>query len=381
MPVTDMEIVAVESTVLGDAHFVVLRAAGGLAGVGQSACWGYPGAVHAAVESFRPYLLGADARRVERHWHHLYRMGPFRGSVLSAAVGAVDIALWDLKGKALGVPVYELIGGRYRDEIRLHLLLDGTGADQLAVQARAAVADGFTAVKFDPLPSGYADLALSRLVTDTRDTVAAVREATGPDVDLLLELHRKLTPLQAVSVVPALAEFLPLLVEDPIQIDSVASQGELARRCGQVPIGNGERLHSIWEFKELLTAGGAQYVRPDVGLAGGLSHAKKIAALAEAHHAAVVTHNCLGPLLTMASVHLDTAIPNFVVQEYSPLDDELADGPARPAVRRRGGFLPVPDGPGLGVELDLTGAGPLDLTGRPLCAIPARRDGSIAFAV
>ncbi|MEV4664138.1 mandelate racemase/muconate lactonizing enzyme family protein [Micromonospora echinofusca] len=376
-----MEITAVESVVLGDAHFVQLHTSDGLVGVGQSACWGYPAAVHAVVEAFRPHLLGADPRRIEHHWHHLYRMGPFRGSVLSAAVAAVDIALWDLLGKRLGVPVWQLLGGRVRERIRLHLLLPGTGADALAAQAAAAVADGFTAVKFDPLPADYADLSLARLVTSTEATTAAVRDTVGPDVDLLVELHRKLTPLQAEAVVPALARHLPLLVEDPIQIDSVSSQADVARRALGVPMANGERLHTIWEFKELLAQGGAQYVRPDLGLAGGISHARKIAALAEAHHAAVVSHNCLGPLLTMASVHLDTAIPNFVVQEYSPLDDQLAEGPARACVRREGGFLPVPEEPGLGVTLDLTGAAPLDLTGRPLHRIPLRADGSVAYAV
>ncbi|WP_283133645.1 mandelate racemase/muconate lactonizing enzyme family protein [Rhizohabitans arisaemae] len=376
-----MEIAAVESTVLGDAHFVQVYTDDGLVGVGQSGCWGYPGAVDAVVAEFRPYLLGADPGRIEHHWHHLYRMGPFRGSVLTAAVSAIDIALWDLKGKRLGVPVWELLGGRVRDRIRLHLLLPGVGADELAAQAAAAVADGFTAVKFDPLPAAYGDLALPRLVAETEATAAAVRDTVGLDVDILLELHRKLTPLQAEAVIPALRRLNPLLVEDAVQIDSISSQAQVARRSHGVPVGNGERLHTVWEFKELLAQGGAQYVRPDLGLAGGLSHVKKIAALAEAHHAAVVTHNCLGPLLTMAAVHLDLTIPNFVVQEYSPLDDTLADGPAKPCVRREGGFMPVPTEPGLGVVLDLTGAKPQDLTGRPLTRIPLRQDGSVAYAV
>ncbi|MEV7232306.1 mandelate racemase/muconate lactonizing enzyme family protein [Polymorphospora sp. NPDC051019] len=376
-----MRITEVESVVLGDAHFVTVHTDTGLVGVGQSACWGYPTAVHAVVETFRPHLVGADPARIEHHWQHLYRMGPFRGAVLGGAVSAIDIALWDIKGKALGVPVWDLLGGRYRDKVRLHLLLPGTGAETLAAQATAAVADGFTAVKFDPLPADHGDLSQARLVAETVKTTAAVRDTVGPDVDILIELHRKLTPLQAAAVIPALAPHHPLMVEDAIQIDSVSSQAEVARRALGVPSANGERLHTIWEFKELLAQGGAQYVRPDVGLAGGLSHGRKIAALAEAHHAAVVTHNCLGPLLTMASVHLDVAIPNFVTQEYSPLDDELVEGPARACVRREGGYLPVPEEPGLGVTLALAGAQPQDLTGRPLTRIPMRADGSIAYAV
>lgn len=376
-----MEITDVTSVVLGDAHFVSVHTDTGLVGFGQSACWGYPTAVHAVVETFRPHLLGADPLRREHHWHHLYRMGPFRGAVLSAAVSAIDLALWDIAGKALDAPVWQLLGGQCRDRIRLHLLLPGTGAEQLSTQASAAVADGFTAVKFDPLPAGYGDLSQARLVRETERTVAAVRDTVGDDIDILLELHRKLTPLQAEAVIPAIGRHHPLAVEDPIQIDSISSQADLARQFPGVPIANGERLHTIWEFKELLAQGGAQYVRPDIGLAGGLSHGRKIAAIAEAHHAAVITHNCLGPLLTMASVHLDASIPNFVVQEYSWLDDELADGPARASVRREGGYLPIPTEPGLGVTLDLTDAAPLDLTGRPLWKIPLRSDGSVAYAV
>src|SRR5207253_8935574 len=136
------------------------------------------------------------------------------------------------------------------------------------------------------------------------------------DVDIIIELHRKLTPLQALPVIEAIAQFNPLFVEDAIQIDSIVSQAEVARRVS-TPMANGELLHTIWEFRELLVHGGSQYVRPDVGLAGGLTHCKKIAALAEAFHAAVVTHNFLGPVLTAASVHLDISIPNFIVQEYS----------------------------------------------------------------
>src|SRR5439155_25851 len=140
-------------------------------------------------------------------------------------------------------------------------------------------------------------------------------------VDVIIEMHRKLTPLQALPVSEACGQFRPLFVEDPIQIDSIQSQAEIARRL-TVPFANGERLHTIWEFRELLVAGGSQYLRPDVGLAGGLTHVKKIAALAESFHAAVVTHNFLGPVLTAASVHLDVSIPKFVVQEYSKVDED-----------------------------------------------------------
>lgn len=375
-----MHIVSLNSTVVGTAHFVRIETNDGTVGIGQSACWAYPTAVHAVVETFRDYLIGADPRRIEHHWQHLYRMGPFRGAVLSAAVSAVDIALWDLKGKALGVPVYELLGGAVRDRIRLHLLLPGTGTEALLDQAKAAVTDGFTAIKMDPLPANYYDLGIAELARQTAETTYSIREAVGTDVDLIFELHRKLTPLQAPSVLEAIRGTHPLMIEDPIQIDSISSQAQMARDT-IAPIGNGERLHTIWEFRELLVQGGAQFVRPDVGLAGGITHSKKIAAIAESFHSAVITHNCLGPLLTLAAVHLDASIPNFVVQEYSPFDDTISGSGINPTVQRNRGWMPLPEAPGLGVVMDWDSLESHDLVGRPITSIPMRRDGSVAFSV
>lgn len=376
-----VRIASVESFLLGDMHLVRIREENGLAGLGQSACWAYPEAVDAVVHAFRPHLQGADPFRVEHHWQYLYRMGPFRGSILGGAISAVDLALWDLKGKALGVPVWELLGGRYRDRIRLHRIIGGAGTEELVANARSAVADGFTALKFMPLPPDYADRALPGMIEAMEERVEAVRSTAGLEVDLILELHRSLTPLQALSVVDALRPFRPLFVEDAIQIDSIQSQGELARRF-TVPFGNGERMHTIWEFRELLERGGPQYVRADPGLAGGLTHCKKIAAIAEAHGAAVVTHNWIGPVLTAACVQLDTCIPNFVVQEYVPEVDEGPVGaPFRSTLIRDGGYLEVPDAPGLGVELDEAWEGGIRILSRALTDIPLRLDGSVAFAV
>jgi galactonate dehydratase len=377
-----MKIEAVESLLLGGAHFVRITTDDGLVGLGQSACWAYPEAVDAVVQTFRGYLVGQDPRQIERHWQHLYRMGPFRGSVLSGAVSAVDIALWDIKGQRYQVPIWELLGGRYRDRIRLHLLMGGATADQLQANARTAAADGFTAIKFDPIPDGYGDMTQDALVRGSVERVAAAREAVGREVDIILELHRKLTPLQALPVIEAVAPFNPLFVEDPIQIDSIVSQAEIARRVA-TPVANGERLHTIWEFRELLMHGGSQYVRPDVGLAGGLTHTRKIAAVAESFHAAVVTHNYLGPVLTAASVHLDTAIPNFVTQEYSLGDESPKWAGFDSVVHRQGGYVLTPESPGLGVKLrEVSVSEPLGPLGdKPVHAIPLRRDNSVAYAV
>lgn len=375
-----MQIAEVEPVAVAGGLYVRITTDSGLVGIGQSAAWAYPQAVAQVVHSCRRYLIGQDPLRIEHHWQHLYRMGPFRGSILSGAISAIDIALWDIKGQRYQAPIWDLLGGRCRDKVRLHLLMGGGTPDEVAAKAREAAAEGFTAIKFDPLPTGFQNLTLEGLIGAAVDQVAAAREVVKRDVDIIVELHRKLTPLQALPLLEALAPLHPLFIEDPVQIDSIVSQAELARRLS-VALANGERLHSIWEFRELLAHGGSQFVRPDVGLAGGLTHCKKIAAIAESFHAAIVTHNFLGPVLTAASVHLDVSVPNFVVQEYSKLDETVAA--AFPGtLQRQGGYLPLPEAPGLGVRLDEAAAAALppypDFNPN---RVPYRDDGSVAYSV
>jgi galactonate dehydratase len=369
------------SDLLGANYVVRIVTDSGVTGVGQSGAWGFPDATAKVVEQYAGYLVGEDPMRIEHIQQYLYRMRPFRGNIVSGALSAIDIALWDIKGKHLGVPIWELLGGMVREKVRLHLLLDGTEPDEIRRNALIAADEGFTALKYDPLQAGYQDQSLARLIEGARDMAAAAREAVGLDVDLIFELHRKLSPMQGVAVAEALAEFRPLFIEDPIQIDSVMLQGELARRFSY-PLANGERMNTIWEFRDLLAAGGPQYVRPDLGLAGGLTMCKKIAALAEAHHSALVSHNFQGPLITAAAIHLDVSIPNFLTQEYLQLDESPrpADAVFRTACKRVGGYIPAPQAPGLGVELDedlLSEAPP----GYLPTSTPLRSDGSPAMAV
>jgi galactonate dehydratase len=370
-------------------HIVRIWTDNGLSGIGQSACWGYPEAVDQIVKKFAGYLVGQDPLRIEHHWQYLYRMGPFRGSVLSGAISAVDIALWDIKGKHFEAPVWQLLGGKVRDKIRLHLLMgaklpdasdQGTTADGLRINARSAAEEGFTAIKTDPLPDGFQDMTQSRLIRETRDNVAAMREGGGEDTDIILEIHRKLTPMVAVALAESLLEFHPLFYEDPVQIDSIVSQGEIAKRTA-LPLANGERMHSIWEFRELLASGGSQYVRPDMGLAGGITHVKKIAAIAESHHSAVVTHNYLGPVLTAAAVHLDASIPNFVTQEYTKRDEDEVHAVYKNSLKREGGYILTPDAPGIGVELDNSRLAKHPFISKNLQNIPMRVDGSVGYSV
>ena len=384
-----MKIERVESILAGSSQIVRIITDNGLVGVGQSACWGYLEATDSVVKKFADYLVGKDPLDIEHHWQYLYRMGPFRGSVLSGALSAVDIALWDIKGKAFEAPVWQLLGGKVRDKIRLHLLMGGnrpnaadkgTNAEGLLLNAREAAEEGYTAIKTDPLPDGFQSMTLPRLIHDTRENVAAMREGAGLDVDIILEMHRKLTPMVAIALAEQLVEFRPMFYEDPIQIDSIKSQAEIAQRT-TLPVANGERMHSIWEFREMFELGGSQYARPDLGLAGGFTSVKKIAAIAESYHSAVVTHNFLGPVLTAAACGLDASIPNFLTQEYSLIDEEPSNAMFNTSWKRDGGYIPVPDVPGIGIDLEVEGFQSQPYEPRELMLIPMRDDGSVGYSV
>ena len=384
-----MKIERVESILAGNSQIVRVFTDTGLEGVGQSACWGYLEATDAVVRKFADYLVGKDPMDIEHHWQYMYRMGPFRGSVVSGAVSAIDIALWDIKGKALEAPVWLLLGGKVRNKIRLHLLMGGkrpdaadrgTTAEGLRLNAKDAAEEGFTAIKTDPLPDGFESMTLSRLIHDTRENVAAMREGAGLDVDIILEMHRKLTPMTAIALAEQLVEFRPLFFEDPVQIDSIKSQAEIARRT-TLPVANGERMHSIWEFREMFEAGGSQYARPDLGLAGGITSVKKIAGIAESYHSALVTHNFLGPVLTAAACNIDTSIPNFLTQEFSKEDETSENSIFNTAWKREGGFIPVPDAPGIGITLDGDALKARPFEPRNLQVIPMRTDGSVGYSV
>jgi galactonate dehydratase len=375
-----MKIERVETLLMGNGLVVRIHTDSGISGIGQTACWGYPEAVERIVERFSDYLVGQDPFRIEHHWQYLYRMSPFRGTALSGAISAVDIALWDIKGKHFQVPVWELLGGNCRDKIRLHLMAGGSTPETMLQTAKDAVAEGFTALKFDPIVGEYQNMAVDRLVRTARDITAAAREGGGPDLDLIIEVHRKLTPMTSKTLADALAEFNLFFYEDPIQIDSIMAQGEVARNV-RVPVGNGERLTTIWEFKELLAYGGPQYVRPDVALAGGISQCKKIAAIAESYHCAVVTHNFLGPLITAASVHLDASIPNFLTQEYTKGDEGPGYAVFKTDMKRQGGYIPLPQAPGIGVELDDSLIAETPYKPMNQAQTLLREDGSVAYSV
>jgi galactonate dehydratase len=274
------------------------------------------------------------------------------GAVVQGALSAIDLALWDIKGKRLGVPIYDLMGGKTRNSVRCYIHIRGNTCDTLVQDAAAKVKQGFTAVRFSPwAPDFYLHRSSAEWSEEAVRRVGAVRETVGPDVDLCVEIHRQMHPAESIALGRRLEQFHPFFYEDPMRPDSPARMGDVQEHCN-VPIATGERFTTIFEFQQLLEHKGCAYIRPDLCLCGGLTGCKKVAALAEAQHVQVIPHNPLSPVSTAACVQLDACIPNFALQEYTgesePPKSELLQEPLRLVE----GYLVVPEGPGLGIALN-----------------------------
>ena len=351
-----MKITSVEAIPIDRYLYAKVHTDAGVTGLGESGAWGFLEASEAAIHKFGRYLVGQDPLRIEHHWQYMYRFSHFRGAAIMGALSALDIALWDIAGKHFGVPVYQLMGGKTRDKARVYYHVIGDTREKLVDDVRAAREAGFTAVGH-LTPFLDEDLSIPYFKThvdkmrDAINAVAAYREAAGDQVDLCIEIHRRLTPAESITLARGIEPYHPLFYEDPILPDNFDAMGLVADRIG-VPIATGERLHSIHEFEMLLRRGAVQYVRPDVCLAGGLTHSKKIAAIAEAHYVGVVPHNPLSPVSTAACLQLAASIPNFTIQEYplgelEPPKSEIVKTP----LTLEEGFLMIPDAPGIGMEL------------------------------
>ncbi len=350
-----MKIESVEPILTFNFLLVRLRTDTGITGWGQTAYFSYPDAAERIVNVFQKYLVGKDPLQIERHWYNMFRQSPFRGAAAMGAISAVDIALWDVAGKHFQVPVYQLLGGRQRDKVRLHYLMDGSSQqtlDQIVERAKFALKEGFTAIKLDPLPPNHQNLSHSRLIEEVLKRLGALREVVGWDIDIGVEVHRKLVPGPGIHLAQYLEPFRIMFYEDPITPDSIDAHVQVAEKV-VIPVAFGERHHTIHEFRDLLTRNAVHYLRPDVGLAGGITHCKKISTLAESFQAGIIPHNFISPLLTAASVQWVTAIPNLTLQEYCMWDEqEPRKGLLKTPLKREGGYLIPPEAPGLGVEVN-----------------------------
>ena len=351
-----MKITKVESVPVDRFLFVKIYTDEGIVGYGESGAWGFLEPSASAIDKFGRYLVGEDPLTIEHHWQYMYRFSHFRGAAIMGALSAIDIALWDIMGKYFGVPVNQLLGGKTRDRARVYYHVFGSTKEELIDGVKNAKAEGFTAVgHLTPFLDEDRELPYFKThaskIRDAIDTVGMYRDAVGNSVDLCIEIHRRLTPAEAVVLARGIEDFHPYFYEDPILPENFDAMGLVANNIS-VPIATGERLHSIHEFQMLLSRGAVQYVRPDVCLAGGITHTKKIAAIAEANYVEVVPHNPLGPVSTAACLQIAAAIPNFAIQEYplgelEPPKSEIVNKP----LELENGFLLIPDAPGIGIEI------------------------------
>ena len=351
-----MKITVIRNIFVDRYLFVEIETDEGLSGIGESGAWGFLEASASAVDTFKRYLIGQDPLRIEHHWQYMYRYSHFRGAAIMGALSAIDIALWDIAGKRVGLPVYQLLGGRTRDRARVYYHVFGETTEELVRGCADARAAGFTAVGHltpfldEPRDKPYFETHAQK-IGRAIDRVARYRDAVGDEVDLCIEIHRRLTVAEAIVLGRGIEQFHPFFLEDPVRPDSFDEMAEVARNI-PIPIATGERIHTIEEFEMLLARRAASYVRVDVCLAGGITHSKKIAAVAEAHGAQVVPHNPLSPVSTAACIQLAACIPNFALQEYpigehEPPKSEMV----KSVLQLERGFLAVPDAPGIGIEL------------------------------
>ncbi|MBR97193.1 MAG: galactonate dehydratase [Dehalococcoidia bacterium] len=351
-----MKITKVESLPVDRFLFVRIHTDEGVVGYGESGAWGFLEPSASAIDKFGRYLIGQNPLTIEHHWQYMYRFSHFRGAAIMGALSAIDIALWDIMGKYFGVPVHQLLGGKTRERARVYYHVFGSTKEELVHGVREAKEEGFTAVgHLTPFLDEDREVPYFKThaskIRDAIDTVGMYRDAVGDSVDLCIEIHRRLTPAEAVVLARGIEDFHPYFYEDPILPENFDAMGLVANNIS-VPIATGERLHSIHEFQMLLSRGAVQYVRPDVCLAGGITHTKKIAAIAEANYVEVVPHNPLGPVSTAACLQIAASIPNFAIQEYplgelEPPKSEIVNKP----LELEEGFLVIPDAPGIGIEI------------------------------
>jgi galactonate dehydratase len=352
MKITDIKLIYAKHYL-----FVKIYTDEGIVGLGEAGNWGFLKATGETIKKFIPYLIGKDPSKIEDIFQNLYRAVYFRGSVIMSALSAIDIALWDIKGKKLGVPVYELLGGKTRDKVRVYAspMTKTEDIEVLIDSYKELQAQGFNAAKIfvnGPIKSkDGSDEFFSGRIENEVEKVRKLREAVGPGFDFILESHRGMTVPEAITFGNEVAKYRPMVFEDPVQPDNIDSMAAVANKI-RIPIATGERYINIREFEMAMDRGACQYIRPDVCAVGGITAAKKISAMGEAHDVLVIPHNPLGPVSTAACLQISASIPNLGILELPGFslngeEDKMVNKP----LSFSDGFMHILEAPGIGIEL------------------------------
>lgn len=337
--------------------FLKITTDDGIVGWGEPIVEGKADTVKAAVEEMSEYLIGKEAGNIEDLWQTLYRGGFYRGGpILTSAISGIEQALWDIKGKKLGVPIYELLGGAVRNKIKVYAWIGGDKPSDTAAAAKAQVDAGYKALKMN----GTAEMEWidsSIKVQQAVDNIAAIREAVGYGIGIGVDLHGRVHKSMAKILFKELEPYKPLFIEEPVLPENNEALIEIARMTS-IPIATGERMFTRWDFKHLLSSGAVDIVQPDLSHAGGIWEVRKIAAMAEAYDIAVAPHCPLGPIALAASLQLDFCTPNAFIQEQSlgihyNQGSDLLDYLVDPSVfEYEDGYVKILTKPGLGIEVD-----------------------------
>lgn len=334
--------------------FVKIYTDEGITGVGEATLEYKEKALFGAVEHIKEYLVGKNPLDIERHRHDIYRDAYWRGGpVLMSALSAVETALWDILGKTLGVPVYQLLGGKVRDKVRIYVNGWFAGAkepEEFAEKAKIAVKRGVTAMKWDPFGKSYLEITGKNLDKALR-CVDEVRRAVGNDVDLLIEGHGRFNIPTAINIAKELAPFKPMFFEEPVPPDNLDAL-KAVRDKSPVAISAGERLYTMRDYKKMFDLMAADYIQPDVSHAGGIMELKNIAAEAECRYIPFAPHNPSGPVACAATLQLAALCPNFSILEIMYSDVAYRGEITNENLKYADGFIEIPNGAGLGIEIN-----------------------------
>jgi galactonate dehydratase len=338
--------------------FLRLETSDGLVGWGEPVIEGRAKTVGSAVEELLDnYLLGSDPGRIEDHWQTMYRGGFYRGGpILMSAIAGIDQALWDIKGKRFDAPVYELLGGAARDRMRVYQWIGGDRPADVGEAAAEKVAAGFSALKMNATAE-LRHVDSPSAIRAAGERLASVRDAVGPDVDIGVDFHGRVSKAMAPRLAAELEAHEPMFIEEPVLPEHQQALSTLAAGT-TIPIATGERYFSRWDFRSLLESGAVDVIQPDLSHAGGITEGRKIAAMAAAYDVSIAPHCPLGPIALAACLQVDACAPNALIQEQS-LDihynqtSDVLDYLADPSVfQYEDGYVELPEGPGLGIEID-----------------------------
>ena len=349
-----MKITDIKTHVVGldrNFTFVEVETDAGITGLGEAGITFREDAQLGFIEALKPSLIGQPAGQIEHLWQTMTRCGFFPTTgVGAAAVSAIDIALWDIKAKSFNVPLYELLGGKVRNQVLSYTHIHGMTPETLAADAKVKYDQGWKVIRFQP-PHEDGVFEPRAAIRTTIAQVAAIRNLLGDNVEIILDVHTRLNPNDAIVLCNSLEQYNLLFIEDPVRVENVAVVERL-RNATSVPIAIGEQFSSKWEFAPLIENNWFDFCRMDLCVAGGFTEARKIAGMCESHYIPISPHNPLGPVATAACVHLDLATSNFAVQECARPPGTILPELFPTQVLWDGGFLYTQDAPGLGVEFN-----------------------------